>query len=63
MISKTQVMNTLIGKPIVDALIQTLYNQTDDFPGIYEAFQEAMKRLYDVLGADADRDKIGRAHV
>lgn len=56
MISKTQVMNTLIGKPIVDALIQTLYNQTDDFPGIYEAFQEAMKRLYDVLGADADRD-------
>ena len=27
-----QFMDSLIGKPVVDALVQTLYNQSDDFP-------------------------------
>ena len=30
MISKTQFMDALIVKPVVDALIQTLYNQMED---------------------------------
>ena len=35
MISKMQVMESVIGKSVVDALIQTLYNQSDDFEAIH----------------------------
>lgn len=53
MISKTQFMDSLIGKPVVDALIQTLYNQTEDFPSIYQAYLDAIEKLHAELGSDA----------
>ena len=37
MITKMQFMNGLVGKPVVDAMVKTLYNQSDDFPSIYQA--------------------------
>lgn len=52
MISKTQFMDSLIGKPIVDALIQTLYNQMEDFPAIYQAYLDAIEKLHTELGPD-----------
>lgn len=56
MISKTQFMNSLIGKPVVDALIQTLYNQMEDFPAIYQAYLDAIKKLHAELGPDAKNE-------
>ncbi len=52
MISKTQFMDSLIGKPVVDALIQTLYNQMEDFPAIYQAYLDAIEKLHTELGPD-----------
>ena len=52
MISKTQFMDSLIGKPVVDALIQTLYNQMEDFPAIYHAYLDAIEKLQTELGPD-----------
>ena len=46
-------MNSLIGKPVVDAVIRTLYNQCDDFPEVYQAYLSAIERLHTVLGPDA----------
>ena len=43
MISKMQFMNSVLGKPVVDAVVQTLYNQSNDFPAIYEAYLAAVK--------------------
>ena len=34
MITKMQVMESLIGKPVVDAMVETLYNQNEDFPAM-----------------------------
>ena len=56
MISKTQFMNSLIGKPVVDALIQTLYNQMEDFPAIYQAYLDAIKKLREELGPEAKNE-------
>lgn len=56
MISKMQIMESLIGKPIVDSLIQTLYNQSDDFPAIHQTFLDAIEKLHRVLGPEAKRD-------
>ena len=56
MISKMQIMESLIGKPVVDSLIQTLYNQSDDFPAIHQAYLDAIVKLHKVLGPDAKRD-------
>lgn len=56
MISKNQFMNSLIGKPVVDAVVQTLYNQSDDFPAIYEAFLAAVEKMHEVLGPDAKHE-------
>jgi len=56
MISKMQMMESLIGKPVVDSLIQTLYNQSDDFPTIYQAYLDAIDKLHKGLGPEAKRD-------
>ena len=56
MISKMQFMNSLVGKPVVDAVVQTLYNQADDFPAIYEAYLAAIEKMHNVLGPDAKRE-------
>ena len=56
MISKNQFMNSLIGKPVVDAVVQTLYNQSNDFPAIYEAFLAAVEKMHEVLGPDAKHE-------
>ena len=56
MISKTQFMNSLIGKPVVDALIQTLYNQMEDFPAIYQAYLDAIGKLHAELGLEAKNE-------
>lgn len=52
---KKQILDTLLGKQIVDALIETLYVQTDDFPGIHQAYLEAIEKLEAGLG---EKDKI-----
>ena len=56
MISKMQFMDSLIGKPIVDALIQTLYNQMEDFPSIYRAYLDAIEKLHAELGPEAKNE-------
>ena len=56
MISKMQFMNSLVGKPVVDAVIQTLYNQSDDFPTVYQSYLNAIQKLHTVLGADAKHE-------
>lgn len=53
MISKMQVMESLVGKPVVDALVQTLYNQCDDFPEKHQAYLNAIETLRIELGPDA----------
>lgn len=53
MITKTHVMESLIGKPVVDAMVETLYNQNEDFPDIYQAYLDAIERLHTVLGPEA----------
>lgn len=53
MISKMQVMESMIGKPVVDALIQTLYNQSDDFEATHRAYLAAIERLHTDLGSEA----------
>lgn len=56
MISQMQFMNYFIGKPVVDSMIETLYNQSQDFPAIYQAYLEAIEKLHVVLGPDAKHD-------
>ena len=56
MISKMQFMDSLIGKPVVDALIQTLYNQTEDFPAIYQAYLDAIEKLHTELGPETKNE-------
>lgn len=53
MISKMQVMESLIGKPVVDALVQTLYNQSDDFSAIHQSYLAAIEHLHNELGTEA----------
>ena len=56
MISKMQVMENVLGKQTVDSLVQTLYNQTEDFPSIYEDYLIAIEKLHTTLGPDAEHD-------
>ena len=56
MISKMQFMNSVLGKPVVDAVVQTLYNQSNDFPAIYEAYLAAVEKMHAVLGPDAKHE-------
>ena len=53
MISRMQILDTLLGKQIVDALIRTLYTQDDDFPEIHQSYLAAIDTLDRVLGQDA----------
>lgn len=56
MISKTQVMDSRVGKSVVDALVQTLYNQSNDFPAAHQGFLDAIQKLHTVLGPDAKQE-------
>ena len=56
MITKMQFMNGLVGKPVVDAMVKTLYNQSNDFPAIYEAYLGAIEKLHATLGPDAKHE-------
>ena len=56
MITKMQFMNGLVGKPVVDAMVKTLYNQSDDFPSIYQAYLDAIDKLHATLGAEAKHE-------
>ena len=49
-------MDSLIGKSVVDALIQTLYNQMEDFPSIYRAYLDAIEKLHAELGPEAKNE-------
>lgn len=53
MISKTQILDALLGKQLVDALIETLYIQDDDFPEIHQAYLAAIDTLKTALAPDA----------
>ena len=57
MISKMQFMNGLVGKQVVDAMVETLHNQSNDFPAIYQAYLEAVEKLHAHLGPNA-KDEI-----
>lgn len=52
MISKTQILDALLGKQILDALLETLDIQDDDFPEIHQAYLAAMDTLKTVLDPD-----------
>ena len=56
MISKMNVIESLMGKHVVDALIQTLYNQCEEFPQVHQAYLDALESLHNVLGPEAKRD-------
>ena len=56
MISKTQFMNGLLGKPVVDAMVKTLFNQSDSFPEVYQAYLDAIEKMRAVLGPDAEHE-------
>lgn len=56
MISKMQFMNGLIGKPVVDAMVKTLYNQSKEFPEIYQAYLDAIEKMHAVLGPEAKHE-------
>ena len=49
MISKMQFMNGLLGKPVVDAMVKTLFNQSDSFPEVYQAYLDAIEKMRTVL--------------
>ena len=53
MISNTQILDALLGKQIVDALIETLYFQDDDFSEIHQAYLVAIDTLKTALAPDA----------
>jgi len=53
MISKMQFMNGLVGKPVVDAMVKTLYNQSKEFPKLYQAYLDAIEKMHAVLGPEA----------
>ena len=57
MISKMQFMNGLVGKPVVDAMVKTLYNQSKEFPKLYQAYLDAIEKMHAVLGPEA-KDEI-----
>lgn len=56
MISKMQFMNGLVGKPVVDAMVKTLYNQSKEFPKLYQAYLDAIEKMHAVLGPEAKNE-------
>lgn len=57
MITKQDLTDTFVGKRIVDALIETLYNQDPDFPETHRSYLSAITKLHQVLG-DAEKRNI-----
>ena len=57
MITKHDLIDTFVGKKIVDALIETLYNQDPDFPETHRTYLSAIAKLHQVLG-DAEKRNI-----
>lgn len=56
MIHELKVLDNFLGKGIVNALIETLYNQCEDFPETHQKYLTAIEKLREQLGADAKRD-------
>lgn len=56
MMHKWKVIDNLLGKDTVEALIDTLNNQVSDFPDIHSRFQAAMKQLHETYGPEAKHD-------
>lgn len=56
MIHKMKVLDNFLGKDIVNALTETLYNQTEDFPEIHQTYLAAIEKLREQLGPDAKCD-------
>ena len=56
MIHELKVLDNFLGKDIVNALIETLYNQTEDFPEIHQKYMAAIEKLREQLGPDAKHD-------
>ena len=56
MISKIQFMNGLVGKPVVDAMVKTLYNQSKEFPELYQGYLDAIEKMHTVLGPEAKNE-------
>ena len=52
---KYQIIDELIGRGNVYALVRTLHNQTDDFPGIYANYKESLKRIGELIGGDPEK--------
>lgn len=52
MISKTQILDALLGKQIVDALIETLYILDDDFSEIHQTYLTAIDTLKTAFDPD-----------
>lgn len=57
MITKHDLTDTFVGKRIVDALIETLYNQDPDFPDTHQTYLSAIAKLHQVLG-DTEKQNI-----
>lgn len=55
MIHKTMLLDNLLGQGIVDALIETLYNQVSDFPDTYQQYQSAIQKLHSLPGTETPR--------
>lgn len=53
MIHKWQVVDTLLGSRIVDALVATLYNQVSDFPKTHRNYLAAIKKLREELDEES----------
>lgn len=53
MITRNTILESVVGKGIVDALVKTLYNQIVDFPDIHRTYLEAIEKLHTTLGPAA----------
>lgn len=56
MITKHDLIDTFVGKRIVDAMIETLYNQDPDFPETHRTYLAAIAKLHQVLGESEKRN-------
>ena len=52
---KERLVDEFTGRGNVYALIRTLHNQSSDFPGIYQDYLNALKKIQEVLGPDSER--------
>jgi len=56
MITKQALIDTFVGKGIVDAMIETLYNQDPDFLETHRTYLAAIAKLHHVLGESEKRN-------